>query len=181
MARCGGPGFPGDCPLCPGDFPFMVPPPMKSTLFALLPAVALLGSCAQQSLSGDVYSRGEARQGQSVQTGRITALRPVKIEGNTEAGSLLGTIAGGVLGSNIGGGRAANTAGAIGGAIVGGAVASHAQKAMGTRNGLEITVKLDSGSSVAVVQEVDPRNGAPFSIGDRVRVISSGGAMRVAY
>lgn len=154
---------------------------MKSTLFALLPAIALLGSCAQPSLSGDVYSRGEARQGQSVQTGRITAIRPVKIEGNTQAGALLGSIAGGVLGSNIGGGRTSNTAGAIGGALVGGAVASQAQKSMGTRNGLEITVKLDSGSSVGVVQEVDPKRGSSFSIGDRVRVISSGGAMRVAY
>jgi outer membrane lipoprotein SlyB len=152
---------------------------MKTQALLLLSASLLFSSCAQNSLTGDTYSRGEAGQAQSVSKGRITSIRPVKIEGNSQAGTILGGIAGGALGSNIGGGRASNTAGAIGGAIVGGALGSQAQQAMGSRNGIEISVRLDQGGTVAVVQEVS-RN-EQFSVGDRVRVLGSGSRTRVSY
>jgi len=153
---------------------------MKMKPLLCLPVIFWLSSCAQDSLTGDTYSRGEARQYQSVSTGRITAIRPVKIEGGSDAGMLVGGLAGGLLGSNLGQGRAANTAGAIGGALLGGAVGSHAEQSMGTRQGIEITVRLDDGGSLAVVQEVS-RNEQRFMIGDRVRVLSSGGRTRVAF
>ena len=70
-------------------------------------------------MTGNTYSRDETRQAQSVSKGRITDIRPVKIEGNSTAGAIIGGIAGGALGSNIGSGRTSNTAGAIGGALVG--------------------------------------------------------------
>ncbi len=139
----------------------------------------LFGSCAQDSLTGDTYSRNEAGQAQDVKTGRITAIRPVKIEGGSTAGTVAGSLAGGFLGSNLGSGRAANTAGAVGGALLGGAVGSHAGQAMGSRNGFEITVRLNEGGSLAVVQEVSPNE--QFSVGDRVRVLSNGGRTRVAF
>ncbi|MFM2170345.1 MAG: hypothetical protein RI957_574 [Verrucomicrobiota bacterium] len=154
---------------------------MKNKILLLIPVLGLLASCAQDSMSGDVYSRNEARMGQSVQTGRVTNVRFVKIEGNNELGGLAGAIAGGVLGSNIGHGRASNQAGAIGGAAAGAALGSQLQQRMGSRQGMEVTVQLDQGGSVAVVQEVNPKNPSTFNVGDRVRVISSGGAMRVAY
>ena len=130
-------------------------------------------------MNGSTFSRDEARQAQSVSPGRITSIRNVKIEGGNTAGTLIGGLAGGALGSNIGSGRTSNTAGAIGGALVGGAVGSHAQQAMGSRNGIEITVRLDSGGSVAVVQEISANE--QFSVGDRVRVLSSGSRDRVAF
>ena len=154
---------------------------MKFKLLLLAPLLGLLVSCAQDSMSGDVYSRNEARLGQSVQTGRVTNVRMVKIEGNNELGGIAGTIAGGVLGSNIGSGRTANQAGAIGGALAGGALGSQLQQKMGSRQGMEVTVRLDSGGTVAVVQEVNRKNPSTFNVGDRVRVIGSGSAMRVAY
>lgn len=138
-----------------------------------------MASCAQDTMTGDTYSRNDARQTQSVSKGRITAIRPVKIEGNHTAGTIIGGVAGGVLGSQLGGGSTAHTAGAVGGALVGGAVGSHAQQAMENRNGIEITVRLDQGGSVAVVQEVS-RN-EQFNVGDRVRVLSSGGRSRVSF
>ena len=147
----------------------------------LVPVIGLLASCAQDSLSGDVYSRSEARSGQSVQYGRITNVRYVKIEGGNQGGTLVGGLAGGALGSNLGQGRTANTAGAIGGALLGGAIGSHAQQSMGSRQGIEITVRLDSGGSVAVVQEENPRNPSGFRSGQRVRVMYSGSSMRVSY
>lgn len=150
-------------------------------MILLVPILGLLASCAQDSMSGDVYSRNEARMGQSVQYGRVTNVRYVKIEGGNQMGGLAGAVAGGVLGSNIGNGRASNQAGAIGGALVGSMVGSQVQQAAGSRQGMEITVRLDSGGSVAVVQEVNRKSGGSFNVGDRVRVINSGGAMRVAY
>ncbi len=132
-------------------------------------------------MSGDVYSRNEARMGQSVQTGRVTSVRFVKIEGGNQFGAIAGAVAGGVLGSNIGQGKASNQAGAIGGAAAGAALGSHLQQRMGSRQGMEVTVQLDQGGSVAVVQEINPKNPSTFHVGDRVRVIDSGGAMRVAY
>jgi outer membrane lipoprotein SlyB len=92
---------------------------MKSKFLLCLPAVLLFSSCAQESMTGNTYSREEARQGQSVRMGRVTDLRPVKIEGKTTAGTVIGGIAGGALGSNVGSGRTSNTAGAIGGAVLG--------------------------------------------------------------
>jgi outer membrane lipoprotein SlyB len=154
---------------------------MKYKLILLVPILGLLASCAQDSLSGDVYSRSEARSGQSVQSGRITNIRYVKIEGGNQGGALLGGLAGGALGSNIGNGRASNTAGAVGGALLGSVIASNVQQSVSSRQGIEITVRLDSGSSVAVVQEENPKNPSGFSTGQRVRVLYSGSSMRVAY
>lgn len=152
---------------------------MNTKFLLCLPVVLLFSSCAQDSLTGNTYSRGEAGQAQSVSKGRITAIRPVKIEGGNTAGTIVGALAGGALGSNIGSGRAANTAGAIGGGLVGGALGSHAQQSMQSRNGIEITVKLDQGGSVAVVQEVSQNE--QFQVGDRVRVLYSGSRTRVTF
>lgn len=130
-------------------------------------------------MTGDVYQKRDIRQAQSVNTGKITSIRRVKIEGDHGAGTLVGAVGGGLLGSQLGKGSAAHTAGAVGGALVGGAVGSHVEQSMGTRNGLEITVRLDQGGSISVVQEANPRE--LFYVGDRVRVLSSGGSTRVTH
>jgi outer membrane lipoprotein SlyB len=45
------------------------------------------------------------------------------------------------------------------------------------RPGLEVTVQLDSGMYIAVVQEADE----PFRAGDRVRILSGRGLTRVTH
>lgn len=83
----------------------------KSALIvASFTAMALaLGGC-QSSLTGDTYSREEARTVQTVRMGTIQALRPVKIEGTkTPIGSIAGAGVGGVAGSAVGGARAATS------------------------------------------------------------------------
>ena len=152
---------------------------MKTKFLCCLPIVMLFASCAQDTMTGDVYHQGDVRQSQSVNTGKITAIRPVKIEGNNTAGAVVGGLAGGFLGSNIGKGRASNTAGAIGGAALGSVIGSHTQQSMGSRNGIEITVRLDGGGSVAVVQQVSQNE--EFYVGDRVRVLSGGSGSRVTH
>ena len=79
----------------------------NSKLFtATVVALSLaLGGCAS-SLTGDTYSRDEARKVQTVRMGTIEMLRPVKIEGTkTPIGAGAGAVIGGVAGSGVGGGR----------------------------------------------------------------------------
>ncbi|MEY3895279.1 MAG: hypothetical protein RLZZ214_798 [Verrucomicrobiota bacterium] len=148
----------------------------------LIPFIALLPflfvSCAQNSLTGDTVSRGEAGRAQAVRTGTITSIRPIRIEGSSTGGTLVGAGVGGLVGNQVGGGSG-RTAATVGGALLGGAAGSHVGQNVTSRNGLEIEVRPDDGGRrISVVQEVNPREG--FSVGDRVRVITgAGGRARV--
>jgi outer membrane lipoprotein SlyB len=148
------------------------------TIIAIATIPILFVSCVQNSLTGDTYSRGEIGQAQTVKQGRITSIRYVKIEGGTGAGMILGGVAGGVLGNQIGGGSG-RTLATIGGAGLGAAAGSHAQKSIDSRQGIEIQVRLDGGNSLSVTQEVNPRES--FGVGDRVRVLYNGGRARVTH
>jgi len=128
---------------------------------------SLLTGCAS-SRSGEVYSRDQARRAQTVQLGTVEFVKPVQIEGaKSGIGTAAGGIAGGVAGSTIGGGRGSTLA-ALGGAIVGAVAGTAGEEALTRRDGLEITVRLDSGQVLAVVQEAD----VLFAAGDRVRVLT---------
>lgn len=149
----------------------------------LIPIIAMLPflfiSCAQDSLTGDTVSRGEAGRAQNVRTGTITSIRPVNIQGSGTGGALVGAGDGGLVGNQIGGGSG-RTAATVGGALVGGAAGSRVGQNVTSRNGLEIEVRLDDGGRrFSVVQEVNPRES--FSVGDRVRLITgAGGRTRVS-
>ena len=151
---------------------------MKTYILLTAGVSLLFASCAQDTLTGDAYSRGEAGMAQNVRTGRITSIRYVTIEGSGTTGALLGGAAGGLLGNQIGGGSG-RTAATVGGAALGMIGGSHAGKAVESKKGIEIQVKLDGGGSVAIVQQVNPRE--TFSVGDRVRVLSGGGRDRVTH
>jgi len=127
---------------------------------------------------GDVYSRNETRQAWDVRYGEVTDIDPVTIEGQRTS---LGRIGGGYVGYETGraiGGH--GTSGDVGGAVgaVAGAVAGEAVEEGVTRQaGLQISVRLDEGRTIAVVQAADQ----PFSVGERVKIYSRGdGATRVA-
>ena len=100
----------------------------KSIVVASFTALALtLGGCAS-SLTGDTYSRDEARAVQTVRYGTIESLRPVKIEGTkTPIGSGAGAVVGGVAGSGVGGGRGSAVAAVIG-AVAGGMLGAAAEE-----------------------------------------------------
>jgi len=127
---------------------------------------------------GDVYSRNETRQAWDVRYGEVTDIDPVTIEGQRTS---IGRIGGGYVGYETGraiGGH--GTSGDVGGAVgaVAGAVAGEAVEEGVTRQaGLQISVRLDEGRTIAVVQAADQ----PFSVGERVKIYSRGdGATRVA-
>ncbi len=75
-------------------------------LVASFSTMAMLLTGCQSSLTGDSYSRDEARRVQTIRMGTIESLRPVKIEGTkTPIGGIAGAAVGGVGGSAIGGGK----------------------------------------------------------------------------
>lgn len=143
---------------------------------AVIIAVAALAGCAP-GLGGGSYTRDEARREQNVRMGMVESVRPVQIEGTRSGvGPAAGAVVGGVAGSTVGGGRGSAVAAVIG--AVAGGVAGQALEEGGTRkNGVEVTVKLDSGALVAIVQEADE----VFRAGDRVRILSDGRTSRVTH
>lgn len=144
-----------------------------------LVALAFLhASCVPQELTGDTYSRGEVGQAQTIQRGTVESVRYVKIQGGSTAGSIIGGIAGGVIGNEIGSGSG-NTLATLGGAGLGAAAGGAAQQKLKNRQGVELTVDLDSGETISVTQEANPRES--FSVGDRVRVMYGSGRTRVTH
>lgn len=151
----------------------------KNVLVAsLVSASLLLGGCAS-NLSGDSYSRDEARKVQTVRLGTIESLRPVKIEGTkTPIGAGAGAVVGGVAGSTIGGGRGSVVAAVIG-AVAGGLLGSMTEEGITRTQGVEITVREDDGTLRAYVQQVQENE--IFRVGERVRIMTVDGTSRVAH
>jgi outer membrane lipoprotein SlyB len=137
---------------------------------------ALLAGCASSN-SGGTYSRDQTRQVQTVKMGVIESVRNVKIEGTSSGvGVGTGAVVGGVAGSTMGGGKGKILTTVIG-AVAGGLAGSAIEEKTTGKDGLELTVKLDSGTLLAIVQEVDEQ----FHPGDRVRVLEGGGVTRVSH
>lgn len=138
--------------------------------------VAVLAGCAQ-GLGGGAYTRDEARREQNVRMGIVESVRPVQIEGTrTGVGPAAGAVVGGIAGSTIGGGRG-SAAAAVLGAVAGGVAGQAVEQGTTRRAGVEITVKLNGGALVAIVQEADET----FRAGDRVRILSDGRTSRVTH
>lgn len=150
---------------------------MKTTQLIVVALLSsMLAACASSN-SGSVYSRDEARRVQTVKTGVVESVRQVKLEGTkSPVGTVAGGAVGGVAGSSIGHGRGSVVAAVIG-AVVGGIAGSALEEGVTRKDALEITVKLDGGGLVAVVQEADDQ----FRAGDRVRLVENGDTTRVSH
>jgi outer membrane lipoprotein SlyB len=146
----------------------------RSVLTALLSTI--IGAGCASSASSKVYPRYQAQQAWTVEYGKIAGLDSVLIEGER---SYLGQAGGGYIGYEVGraavDGSGRGVAGAVG--AVAGAVAGDAVEERVTRQqGLQITVDLDEGPTVAIVQAADQ----PFAVGERVKVLrGQRGAARV--
>ena len=116
------------------------------------------------------YQQSQAQQVQQVQIGTVLAVIPVRIQPQTSGlGPLAGLAAGGVVGNQIGNGRgqtAATLIGAVAGAIAG----NRMEAAASQSSGEQVTIKLQSGSVIAVTQATDVH----LSVGQQVQVIGGG-------
>lgn len=144
--------------------------------FLMITSVLLVTACASSN-SGSVYSRDEAKRVQTVKTGVVESVRQVQIEGTkTPIGTIAGGAIGGIAGGSVGSGRTSSVVAVIG--AVAGAIAGSAAEELATRkDGLELTIKLDGGGLVAIVQEADE----VFKAGDKVRIIENGSDSRVTH
>ena len=104
--------------------------------------------------------------------------QPCGVEGKQSgAGQLPGAIIGGVAGSSVGEGKGQQIftiLGAVGGAVVGSMIEEQTTRTQG----LELTINMDSGKTLSIVQEVDNVN--VFREGQRVRVLTQGALARVS-
>lgn len=147
------------------------------TTFTLAVALAAtLAACASRE-SASVYGRHETGREQTVRMATVEAVRQVQIQGSrSQVGTIAGGVVGGIAGSTVGEGRG-SAVGAVLGGVAGGVAGSTIEEGATRKDGIEITVKMDSGELRAIVQEADEQ----FKIGERVRLLSTGGVTRVTH
>ena len=149
----------------------------KVSLIAILSSSLFVAGCAS-TLTGDSYSRDDARQVQTVEFGQVQDTRLVVIEGTkSPIGGVAGAAVGGIAGSSIGDGRGSNVAAVIG-AVAGGLAGAAAEEQLTKSQGIEIVVRLESGEIISVVQGYEENN--PINAGDSVRVLYLNGETRIA-
>jgi outer membrane lipoprotein SlyB len=148
----------------------------RSIAIAVALGAALATGCAYNRGSGD-YQGYEVMGEQSVRFGVVETVRDVRImPRNTGIGATSGAFIGGIAGSNVGGGSG-QIVGAIAGTVLGSIIGYNAEAQASEVPGVEVTVLLDSGKYIAVVQQA----GEAFRAGDRVRVLTGRDAIRVTH
>ena len=148
----------------------------KLIVLAMLPALGLaLAGCANiPGTSGAAYAPEQARQVEQVYEGTVVDVHAVQIQGNQAGiGTLAGAGLGAVAGSEFGNGRGQIITGLLG-ALAGGVAGNAAQQRLENTRGLQITVRLDDGRTIAVTQAADQI----FRVGERVEVLQGGGVTR---
>lgn len=131
--------------------------------------IAVTIGCAP-SRSANVYTRGQARQVETIRTGVVQQIDNVTLQDEeTSVGSIGGAVVGGIAASSIGKGTGSAIASTLG-AILGGVIGTNVEKQVNSSRGYKIIVKMDSSSEmIAVVQEAD----ISFRVGQRVKVLTS--------
>lgn len=151
---------------------------MKVFQWLLISAVALFITACASSNSGSVYKRDDARSVQTVKTGVVESVRTVRLEGTkTPIGTVAGGAIGGIAGGSIGNGRRTSAITSVIGALIGGIIGAFTEEAFTREDGVEITVKLDGGGLIAIVQEDDEQ----FKPGEKVRIVENSDTSRVSH
>lgn len=136
---------------------------------------ALLSGCFAAPKGGSVYEPREHLGVGRPQPGVVIQTRTVRLAPDDRmiaAGGAIGATLGGVAGAKMAGNS--GRAGAFVGSVLGG-IAGAGLAAQQTVDAHEIVVRMDSGSTVSVVQ----RDGAPVASGQAVWVIGTGINTRV--
>ena len=147
----------------------------KLAALSAMVAASLIVGCASQSAS--VYSRDQTLREATVRFGVVESARAVTIDGTkSPIGAGAGAAIGGIAGSGMGQGHGSNV-GSIIGAVAGGVAGAAIENSATKQNGVEITIKLENGTYIAITQAADE----VFKPGERVRILSGSGATRVTH
>lgn len=141
-------------------------------------SASLLASACSITPSSNTYTTAQAGTLQEVQFGTVVGVRNVMIrEDNAETGKVAGGVIGGVAGSDIGEGKG-QVVGSVAGAVIGGTLGMVVDRSLQSKPGVEITVRLEDGKTVALAQQADEM----FQIGDTVKVLTAkNGKARVTH
>src|SRR5438067_4848753 len=146
---------------------------VNKAILALVLGMSLAGCITHES--ANVYGKHEAGREQTVRMATVDSVRKVALEGSQSGlGAAAGGAVGGIGGSQVGHGAGSSVAAILAG-VAGGVGGNVIENKTTEKNALEITGKLDSGEMRAIVQEADQ----PFTPGQGVRLLSSGGVTRV--
>lgn len=150
---------------------------MRLKMFAIA-ALFLMAGCAEMQQLGDSKygdSSGTVAS-QTDRNGKIASIAMIKVDEDYKLGlgTAVGAVAGGLLGSQIGEGRGSTVA-AVLGAAAGAAAGTVAESKMKKKDAQQVTVQMDTGGRVTIVQPVDGR----LANGMKVRVEGGGESARV--
>ena len=135
--------------------------------------VILVAGCAAGTQTGSSYSGAQTRQAQIVKSGTVTFVKDITISNQSGVGAAGGAALGGVAGAGNGRSGSNQQAGsAIAGAIIGGIVGQLADSKLNELQGQEVGILLANGTEIAIVQEVDLKEGK-LNVGDKVRVLTA--------
>lgn len=142
----------------------------KKTISGVVGILLLMLVCGCASGGYETVPKSVAGTTQAIDTGTVLETRDVKIEGeSTQLGLYGGGIMGSAVGSTVGRGDGRVLASA-GGAVAGAIVGQKVEKALTSEIAQEMTIELDDGRVVVVVQALqDPA----FNSGDRVSVLET--------
>lgn len=148
----------------------------KPIVLLCLVETIFLSGCAQPGINGSDYTYSEVRGEQMVRLGTIESIRMVRIQSGQPsiAGGIIGGVTGAMLGGLVGQGETGGLA-TMAGAVAGGLAGSSIETQASQQNGMELTIRYDSGQLVSITQGVNPN----FQIGARVQVIGGGPDTRV--
>lgn len=149
-----------------------------SLLFAFCSAFSALTACSTTATSASVYSNAQTGVMQDVQFAEVIGVRNIVIRQNSmDTGQTTGGIIGALAGSEVGKGKGKVVGGVVG-AVTGGAIGSLIDRNAEEQTGVELTVKLESGRTVAIVQLA----GATFKAGEKVKILTTqDGKARVTH
>lgn len=137
-------------------------------------AALVLAGCASAGpnpYGATAYSGPATQTEQQVSFGTVVSLAAAKVkegQGENTLATGIGAVAGGIAGNSAGGGngRALTT---LAGAVIGGIAGNAIGKNANSLQAVIITIKMDSGNTVAITQGVDPN--MIFKVGERVQVL----------
>ena len=138
--------------------------------------IFLVSGCSLTSYQPGIVESSDAGKIQSVLLGTLLKIDEVVIEGNRDLGGLFsGATVGADLGSDND--KAPVAAGVIG-ALIGSAIGSEVGANINKVNALELTIELDSGRLVSIVQEAS----SEFALieGQRVKITKTSNRSRVS-
>lgn len=138
-----------------------------------------LSACSNTATSSNVYSAAQSGVMQDVQFAEVIGTRNIIIEqDSSDTGQTAGGLIGALAGSEVGKGKGQVLGGVVGAVAGGGAIGSIVDRNAQAQPGVEITLKLDSGRTVAIVQLA----GEVFQPGEKVKVLTSkNGKTRVTH